>query len=230
MVKSYFNEELENVVFDSDTQEEWSKLASNLGLESQLSFIKKADSPMPYPFMNKSLVHIFETLCPVKVDYTRYDKTPIPLEVLRELSFCVNEKYFEEIEIWYDDKTPDPIAVGHIKRYLCKYHLPHNVSTQYTSYSFLSEAEAKEWAEINSYIYEGSWSEKNPYLIARWADENHPLETLKMMAYMRLKEKYTNEWNMAIKNLQTQIQRGDEILHSYLAGEISEWELRTNLR
>ena len=91
MVKSYFNEELENVVFDSDTQEEWSKLASNLGLESQLSFIKKADSPMPYPFMNKSLVHIFETLCPAKVDYTEYNKTPIPIEVLRELSFCVNE-------------------------------------------------------------------------------------------------------------------------------------------
>ncbi len=32
------------------------------------------------------------------------------------IALAVQEKYFQSIEIWYDDKTPDPLAVGLIKK------------------------------------------------------------------------------------------------------------------
>lgn len=58
---------------------------------------------------------VYATLCPQMVDYKKYTKTAIPLEVLGLIHLSINEGYFTDIEIWYDDKTPDPLAVGLIK-------------------------------------------------------------------------------------------------------------------
>lgn len=227
-IQSFRNAELENVIFGIEEQEEWKELASELGMGAQLSFIQTAKSPLPYPLMNQSMQNIFETLCPSKAEFKAYSKTPIPLEVLKELSFCVKENYFSNIDIWYDDKTPDPIAVGTLNRYQA-YYKDTSDATKYTAYEFESAQQAKNWCETMGYKCTNTYVEVNKYIIARWADELRPMAELKSMALERLKDKYVSEWNKALKEIQNKLTSAEETLHLYLLGEISEWELRRHL-
>lgn len=226
-IQSFKNAELENVIFGIEEQEEWRELASELGMGAQLSFIQTAKSPLPYPLMNQSMQNIFGALCPAKADFKQYSKTPIPLEVLKELSFCVKENYFKIIQIWYDDKNPDPIAVGSTTKYQCYYE--ENGKTKMTAYEYESAEQAKNWCETMGYKCTHTFSETNHYLIARWADELRPMPELKAMALERLKDKYVSEWNKALKEIQSKLTTAEETLNLFLLGEISEWELRKNL-
>lgn len=226
-VQSFKNAELENIIFGVEEQEEWKELAAELGMGAQLSFIETSKSPLPYPLMNQSMQNIFSTLCPSVVEFKQYSKTPIPLEVLKELSFCVKEGYFKTIEIWYDDKSPDPIAVGSVTRYQCYYE--DCGTTKYTAYEFESKQQAQNWCETMGYVHKNTFAETNKYLIARWADELRTMPELKATALERLKDKYSSEWTKALKELQSKLGSIEETLNLYLLGEISEWDLRKNL-
>lgn len=235
-VQSYKNVELENVIFNVEDQDEWKQLAADLGLSKQMEFVESAKSPLPYPVINQSMKNIFETLCPSKVDFKEYNKTPIPLEVLKELSFCVKENYFTEIKIWSDDKAPDPIAVGTTTRFAASYYLTEEEkqeSSYYkrktSGYDFASKEQAKNWCETMGFYYNDINSSNEQYLIARWADELRPMPELKKMALVRLKDKYSSEWTKAIKDLQQKVNTAEETLNLYLMGELTEWELRKNL-
>jgi hypothetical protein len=46
MVETFKNQELENVIFDLDSQDEWKEIVAELGLGNQMSFMNKAKSPM----------------------------------------------------------------------------------------------------------------------------------------------------------------------------------------
>jgi hypothetical protein len=180
--------------------------------------------------------NIFGTLCGTKVDFKTYSKTPMPLEVMRELAFCVSEKYFNEIKIWYDDKTPDPIAVGTTTRYSASYYKTQEkkekgswTDRESTAYDFTSREQAKDYVETMGFVFNDTNTETNHYLIARWADELRPMEELKALALERLKDKYLSEWSKAIKEIQSKINTAAETLNLYLIGEVSEWELRRNL-
>lgn len=235
-VQSYKNAELENVIFSIEDQDEWKQLAADMGLNKQMEFVQSAKSPLPYPAINQSMRNIFETLCPTKVDFKSYDKTPIPLEVLKELSFCIKEGYFTEIKIWSDDKAPDPIAVGTTTRFSASYYLNQEdkdkgnyYDRKSTEYQFASKEQAKDWCETMSYVYNDSNTSSNDYLIIRWADELRPMPELKQLALDRLKDKYMSEWTKAVKEIQSKINTAEETLNLYLMGEISEWDLRKNL-
>ena len=188
MVETFKNQELENVIFDLDSQDEWKDIVAELGLGNQMSFMDKAKSPMPYPFINSSMKNIFTTLCPANAELDKYTKTPIPLEVLKEIKFCVHENYFDSIIIYYDDKSPDPIAVGKTKRYQAYYKDEEN-NTQCTAYEFSSDKQAREYVELLGHKVTNIFSENNEYLIARWGDELRPMAELKKMATERLVDK-----------------------------------------
>lgn len=115
-VEIYREPELESMIDNMEHVEEWMKQVQELDLKGQAQLISKDvdDKPSIYINMNASLCHVFKVLCPRKVDYKEYDKSTIPLEVLKEIALCVHEKYFHKISIWYDDREPDPIVVGHI--------------------------------------------------------------------------------------------------------------------
>jgi hypothetical protein len=235
-IQSFKNAELNNVILDLGDQDEWKQLAAEMGLEKQIEFVQQAKSPLPYPYMNQSMQNIFATLCPTKIDFKEYSKTPIPLEVMRELAFCKSENYFSDIKIWYDDKTPDPIAVGTTTRYSASYYKTQEAKDkgsyydrESTPYDFTSKEQAKDYVETMGYVYNDYNSQTNQYLIARWADELRPMEELKKLALDRLKDKYMSEWNKAIKELQSKVNTAAETLNLYLMGEISEWDLRRNL-
>lgn len=235
-IQSFRNAELDNVILEIGDQDEWKQLAAQMGLDKQMEFVQSAKSPLPYPYMNQSMQNIFTTLCGTKVDFKAYSKTPIPLEVMRELAFCKNEKYFNEIKIWYDDKTPDPIAVGTSTRFAATYYKTqeakdrgHYLDRESTPYDFTSKEQAKDYVETLGFVFNDTHTETNQYLIARWADELRPIEELKSLALERLKDKYMSEWNKAIKELQSKINTASETLNLFLMGEVSEWELRKNL-
>jgi len=115
MVQSFIVDESKELIYDSDKIEEWKEKCEALGLDKQLDLVKEDKSPMPFEFMNTVMKRVYETLCPMKVGYMDYKTTAIPLEVLSLIALAKQENYFEKIEIWYDDKAPDPIVVGHIK-------------------------------------------------------------------------------------------------------------------
>jgi hypothetical protein len=235
-VQSFKNAELDNVIINFGDQDEWKQLAAQMGLDKQMEFVQSAKSPLPYPYMNQSMQNIFGTLCPTKVNFKEYSKTPMPLEVMRELAFCKSEGYFNEIKIWYDDKAPDPIAVGTSQRFSASYYKTEEdkakgsyINRESTSYDFTSREQAKDYVETMGFVFNDTSTQTNEYLIARWADELRPIEELKALALVRLKDKYMSEWNKAIKELQSKINTAAETLNLYLLGEISEWELRRNL-
>jgi hypothetical protein len=235
-IQSFKNAELNNVILDLGDQDEWKELAAQMGLNKQLEFVQQAKSPLPYPYMNQSMQNIFATLCPTKIEFKEYSKTPIPLEVIRELAFCVGENYFNSIQIWYDDKTPDPIAVGKSTRYSASYYKTQEAKDRgswsdrtSTPYDFTSKEQAKDYVETMGYVFNDYNQQTDEYLIARWADELRPMEELKALALDRLKDKYLTEWSKAIKELQSKVNTAAETLNLYLLGEISEWDLRKNL-
>jgi len=112
IVETFLIEETVELIYDGEALENWNKLVDELGLTGQTQIAKKEKSPIPFMHMKRNLVAVFETLCPRKVDAITYNITPIPLEILRLISLSTNEKYFDKIQIWYDDKAPDPVCVG----------------------------------------------------------------------------------------------------------------------
>lgn len=125
MVQTFLIEESKELIYDQDKLEEWKKKCEELGLENQIALTQKEKSPIPFEFMNTVTQRVYETLCPTKVGYKQYSKTVIPLEVLGLIHLSINEGYFETIEIWYDDKTPDPLAVGKRKQAGSTYMYDH---------------------------------------------------------------------------------------------------------
>ncbi len=112
MVQTFIVEETSELIFDNDKLDEWKEKCSELGLSKQLELAEVKSSPIPFEFMNSVTLRVYETLCPLKTKYQDYSKTPIPIEVLSLIALSEKESYFNRIEIWYDDKTPDPLVVG----------------------------------------------------------------------------------------------------------------------
>jgi hypothetical protein len=112
----YLQPELEELVVDSEKRDEWMQQVTSLGLEGQLKLTKNSDkgSASPYTFMNEQMKLVFATLCPTKAEVSKFDKSVIPVDVLSHVALCKQEGYFSKLEIWYDNKTPDPILVGYL--------------------------------------------------------------------------------------------------------------------
>lgn len=115
MIQKFIVEETRELIYETEKLDEWKEKCQELGLENQLALAETNKSPVPFEFMNEVSKRVYETLCPTSVKYREYKKTPIPLEVLGLIKLSEDEKYFDEIQIWYDDKSPDPLVVGLIK-------------------------------------------------------------------------------------------------------------------
>ncbi len=173
-------EETADLIHDNEALDKWGEIVSELGLSGQTKIVKKDKSPIPFLWMNQTLVRVFETLCPTKVDIADYDKTPIPVELLELVKMSFDEKYFTKIEVWYDDKSVDPVIVGAVGFWgEMTFYVDSNKSLS-----------GKEYGSSDEVIAAGGmhpyYNAKNRYLIGRWADMSRSLEELRKMA----KEKY----------------------------------------
>lgn len=112
VVEIFVIEETAELIYDGEALEKWNKYVEELGLTGQKTIVKKDKSPIPFMHLKTSLKNVFETLCPTKMDVDKYNVTPIPLEILDVIALSKNEGYFEKIQIWYDNKSPDPVCIG----------------------------------------------------------------------------------------------------------------------
>ena len=151
VVETFLVEETINLIHDNDALQKWNERVAELGLTGQSEVLTVKDkSPVPFMWMNSAIIATFETLCPTKVLVEKYNKTPIPLEILDLIAFSKNEGYFYKMEIWYNEKEKDPVCVGYV------------LNTKENDRN-------DEW-------YKNHYAAK--YLIGRWADVKASLDTL----------------------------------------------------
>lgn len=112
-VETYIIEETQELIYDNEKLDQWNGLVNELGLQGQAKVIKADKSPIPFLWMNTTLKKTFEELCPTKISIETYDKTPIPVEALSMVALSKREGYFDKIEVWYNDKNPDPAIIGY---------------------------------------------------------------------------------------------------------------------
>lgn len=97
-----------------ENAEEWQSLCTELGLEKQLSksgTVEKVGNP--YMKIDPRSERVYNMLCPAKAEYDKYDASTLPIDVLQEIKRCKENNWFKSIEVWYDDKSPDPFLVGY---------------------------------------------------------------------------------------------------------------------
>lgn len=205
-VETFVIEETAELIYDNEKLEKWNDLVTKLDLKGQTTVVKKTDkSPIPFLWMNQVLINTFETLCPRKVPVAEYDKTPIPVEILDLVALSINENYFKEIEIWYDDKNPDPVCVG--------------IDCQYYGYNgkvYSTENRTENMAtreEVINTIPEGNTvynTNEKKYLLGRWADVKQPLEELREKAKKRFIEEQSLSLRSSIKFYTNQLENVED--------------------
>ncbi len=206
VVETFVMEETAELIYDIEKLDKWKLLVDELGLAGQESVHQPQKSPIPYMFMNENLVNVAKTLCPRQESYKEYNATPIPLEILEHIYLSVNEKYFTEIEIWYDNKTKDPFAIGKNEEWKLA-----DIDDKWKSHKdksvFNTEEEAKIYIEENGLIAQtrNNWNTKH-YLIGKWADVKRSFEELKGLAVKRFKESLKEDVNRRIKEAKRELE------------------------
>lgn len=198
-VVSYLQEEVMDLVLEPEALDEWHRMIGELGLEGQQKTAVPDKSPIAYLFMTPSMVATFETLCPREVELKDYSAGPIPLKALEHIKLAVQEKHFDRIMIRYDDKSPDPVAIGE-KGYFYTWN-PSYVKLTKNERDALVASGAKEQMYFTA---------TERFLIARWGAEAKPLEELAQDAKKRWLREKKAETNKQIKELQNQMSTAEE--------------------
>jgi len=204
VVETFIAEETVGLIYDNEQLDNWNRLVNELGLTGQTAIVKPEKSPIPFMFLKANLVNVLETLCPRKVDVKDYDKTPIPLEILDLVALSVKEQYFNKIQIWYDDKTPDPACVGMVGHYYA------------SSWGSSSQLKGREFKTLQDFIDAGGkkgdeyYSVTATYLLGKWADVKRSFQELTEMATKR----YISEEGHRYRNQIKEAQRGLDDLES----------------
>jgi hypothetical protein len=201
VVETYIIEESAGLIYDNEQLEQWNKHVEALGLVGQTQIKQKDKSPIPFMHLKSGLVKTFETLCPRKVDVKEYNATPIPVEILDLVALSVNEGYFTKIQIWYDDKTPDPVCIG-LKQnlYAYIYDSPNKIGS-YTKHDNLTVEEQNEFRKHPS-LYFASDEILGVYLLGKWADVKRSFSDLVKMATQRYIQERSVEYQTKIKEAQ----------------------------
>jgi hypothetical protein len=200
VVETYIIEETQELIYDNEKLDQWNKHVDALGLKGQKTICKPEKSPIPFLHMKNALVMTFEMLCPRKVLLTEYGKTPIPVEILDLAALSVKEQYFNKIEIWYDEQSPDPACIG----YTGSYDVVDNNYKTVGSFNTQEDADAhKDSSTDFRYMH---FNETGKYLIGRWADVKASLEELTARAKSIFVEKRTGLLQQEIRDAQRKIE------------------------
>jgi hypothetical protein len=203
IVETFIIEETVELIYDNEKLGKWNDLVKELGLSGQTQLVKPEKSPIPFMHLKTGLKNILETLCPRKEDVKNYNITPIPVEILDLIMLSKREGYFTKIQVWYDERNPDPCCVGttsefqiyqgyvkNLPEYICKTYPTrdeaYKVAKEYDPE--LSESKTIGWDTNEKY-----------YLLGKWADIKHSFDDLKTMATKRFVEEKGNEFRKQIK-------------------------------
>ena len=191
IVETFLTEETIELIYDNEQLNKWNAYVEELGLVGQTKIVQADKSPIPFMHLKSSYKAICETLCPAKIDVEEYNITPIPVEILELISLCKKEGYFGKIQIWYDEKSPDPFAVGVSGEWIPR----KSGSNWMWSEAQKNYAIALALCDGNEKPY---FSEKQFYLIGKWADVKRSWKELRQMAIERYIDAKSNEYKKAI--------------------------------
>ena len=121
-VKIYREPENVGLLLNEDELAEYQQLAGELGIPD----VKNDKTPSVYQTLNNVQIRALEALCPAKTELASYNRSTIPVEVLRAIKFIKENEMFDFIKVWYDDKNPDPIIIGE------KYRTQHDREKEYS--------------------------------------------------------------------------------------------------
>ena len=107
-VKIYREPENESIIIDEDSLKEFHQLTEKLGLKNEI----KEKVPNVYIALNDGMIKLLEAICPNSDKAEDYNKSTIPLEVLKVLDFAKQNEMFEGYEIWHAQSNPDPMLIG----------------------------------------------------------------------------------------------------------------------
>jgi len=118
-----------------ENPDESKKLIAELGLEGQNRFVNpESDKPIfPYRKMTQHEYNVFKTLCPKKIEATKYSDGVIPLRVLQILAHAKSTEFLDELEIWHPQSADivDLVLVG-------KKNIKNNWGSHDTEYYILA--------------------------------------------------------------------------------------------
>lgn len=200
VVETFIIEETQELIYDNDKLDQWNEMVAALGLKGQSKICAPTKSPIPFLPMKRPLARVFETLCPAKVLVADYDKSPIPVEILSLVSLSVKEGYFNKIEIWYDDKNPDPACVGFVGEWYIYDRSYNRVG------AFKTEAEAIAAKDANSNVHNYAFSETQKYLIGKWGDEKVSFKELTAKAKLIFVAERKNRLQTEIREAQRRLE------------------------
>lgn len=209
VVETFVMEETVDLTYDQEKLDKWNELVAELGLEGQTKIVSPKKSPIPFMYMNEVLVATAETLCPRKEDVTEYDATPIPLDIMELIAMSKRENYFTSMEIWYDEKSKDPFAIGITEKWTLREKGTYTTLKQHGE--FRTKLDAKNYVEAAglSVDIEKAWGETKHYLIGKWADVKQSFEELTKKAKTRFIEEKSMYYRKEIKEYQRKL---DDIL------------------
>jgi hypothetical protein len=110
-VKIYREPENESLILDEAQLAEYNSIALELGFATHEN-VESENVPNIYISLNFAMEKQLKTICPMKVDADKYNKSTIPLEVLKVYKFCKDNNMFDGFHIWYNDVEPDPMLIG----------------------------------------------------------------------------------------------------------------------
>lgn len=199
IVETFVIEEVESLIYDNEKLEKWNSIVNDLNLKGQMDIVKPDKSPIPFMHMKQELTNVFNTLCPRSCDIKDFSITPIPVEILDLVALSVRENYFNSIQVWWDDKSPDPVVTG-LKGFWYEMLWYGDSNKSIEGKKFNSKEEA-----VDAGSRHPSFSESERYLIGKWADVKHSFEELREMARKRFISSEQNEIKRRIKEEQRRL-------------------------
>lgn len=199
VVETFVIEETVELIYDNEKLDKWNELIEKLELKGQSRIVSKDKSPIPFMHLKTSMVNVFRTLCPRQVLVEKYDVTPIPVEILSMIALSKKEEYFNKIEIWYDDKSPDPACIG-TTGYWYQSTWYDDRDRSLDGIKFKTEEEAIQRGATRVHF-----TEDNRYLLGKWADVKHSFEELKEIATKRYIQEEQNDLKKKIRDAQREL-------------------------
>jgi hypothetical protein len=111
-VKIYRELENESLILNEQDLEQYNALALELGLQTKEK-AEENNCPVVYPILNEAMQRQLRALCPSSLEIDKYTRSTIPLECLTVYKFIKDNKMFDEVRIWFDDKQLDPLMIGY---------------------------------------------------------------------------------------------------------------------
>lgn len=212
-VETFFVEETQDLIHDTEQLARYNELVTSLGLTGQTMLQSDSKSPIPFMHMKQGLRNVFETLCPQKIDVERFSITPIPLPLMELIALSVREQYFTNIQVWWDDRSLDPVIVGILAEVTIDKAGSYEQLAGTPKFKTVDEAKGymvdNNIPDIN-HIRTVSWNAQY-YLIGRWADVKADFAELTKRAKERFIEKETATARKDIKRLQMKIDSINDI-------------------